>query len=259
MSGKAQGAAGVTQGVSDERQEAAGQASGETGKTRERAGKPPDAPGETPGVTYKRLDGPEKRPGGSGETQSLAGERPLGAGEIQSVSDKTAAVPAKTPPVLGEGGGAAGSLEGRGPAGQLRSWLPGSFPAPGKAPGYSYCRSSFSSAPPVRPIARSASPAVFGEVPLGLLPESPDFLHACTGLTIHRRECYDSSCNRWEEFSMKRRWAVRLGLLTLLAAAVVPLMIQAEVICNDIGNCTYCDYWNGSTYAGYARWCRPAI
>lgn len=58
---------------------------------------------------------------------------------------------------------------------------------------------------------------------------------------------------------MKRRWAVRLGLLALLATAVTPLMIKAEVICHDYGNCTYCDYWNGSTYAGYMRWCRPEV
>ena len=57
---------------------------------------------------------------------------------------------------------------------------------------------------------------------------------------------------------MNKRWAIRLGLLCLLLAAIAPLVLKAEAICNDYGNCTYCDFWNGSTYAGWARWCRPA-
>lgn len=53
-----------------------------------------------------------------------------------------------------------------------------------------------------------------------------------------------------------RRWVVRLGILGVILAATAGVL-RAEVICNDYGNCTYCDYWNGSTYAGYMKWCRP--
>ena len=52
-----------------------------------------------------------------------------------------------------------------------------------------------------------------------------------------------------------RRLVIRLGLLVLLLGAVVQFMM-AEVNCYDIDNCTYCDFWNGNSYAGYMRWCR---
>lgn len=55
-----------------------------------------------------------------------------------------------------------------------------------------------------------------------------------------------------------RRWAVRLSILALLLAAVLPLAVVASTHCYEVGNCTICDFWNGTTYAGFMRWCRPA-
>jgi hypothetical protein len=56
-----------------------------------------------------------------------------------------------------------------------------------------------------------------------------------------------------------RRLAVKIFLLAMVLAIVSTLSVKATVGCNDYGNCTYCDYWNGDTYAGFIKWCRPAI
>ncbi len=56
-----------------------------------------------------------------------------------------------------------------------------------------------------------------------------------------------------------RRIAVRIVLLAMVLAIVSVLSVKATVECNDFGNCTYCDYWNGDVYAGYIKWCRPAV
>lgn len=39
-------------------------------------------------------------------------------------------------------------------------------------------------------------------------------------------------------------------------AVVAPLAVRADVHCYDIENCSICDFWNGTTYAGFIRWCR---
>lgn len=46
-----------------------------------------------------------------------------------------------------------------------------------------------------------------------------------------------------------------LALLVVALSVLAPKPIQADVVCYDVGNCTYCDFWTGGTYNGYLRKC----
>jgi hypothetical protein len=50
----------------------------------------------------------------------------------------------------------------------------------------------------------------------------------------------------------KPRLLLKLGLALLVfgLSVLTPRSIRADVNCYDIGNCTYCDFWTGSTYNG---------
>lgn len=55
----------------------------------------------------------------------------------------------------------------------------------------------------------------------------------------------------------KPRLLLKLGLALLVfgLSVLTPRSIRADVNCYDIGSCTYCDFWTGSTYNGYLRKC----
>ncbi len=55
----------------------------------------------------------------------------------------------------------------------------------------------------------------------------------------------------------KSRLLLRLALASLVfgLAILTPTTSRASVDCYDIGNCTYCDFWDGTVYHGYIRKC----
>ena len=46
-----------------------------------------------------------------------------------------------------------------------------------------------------------------------------------------------------------------LALLVFGLSVLAPRSIRADVNCYDVGNCTICDFWTGTTYNGYLKKC----
>jgi hypothetical protein len=53
------------------------------------------------------------------------------------------------------------------------------------------------------------------------------------------------------------RTFLKLGLALLVVglSVLAPKPIQADVNCYDVGSCTICDFWTGTTYNGYLKKC----